>query len=164
MVEAGMVLLIRECDVACYTDHRGQRRRLIAGLFNVKHKEVYDRLIIDRRPQIASEARLHWAKLPHGTLFAQIRIRPNQGLRGSGYDLESCFYQIKSQTNWGHRWFFGRVFTGDEIVEVGGDRGERYYLCLNVVARGDLNAVDIAQTVHEAVLVGGGFGMQMGYK
>ena len=37
-----------------------------------------------------------------------------------------------------------------------GDPTVRYHLCLNVLAMGDLNSVDVAQATHEAVLSASG--------
>eukprot|EP00972_Heterocapsa_arctica_P004750 704948-Heterocapsa_arctica.AAC.1 len=58
-------------------------RRIVAGLFTVPHKAESDILIIDRRPQNATEGRLRWAQLPHGSLLGQIRVRPTHHVRGS---------------------------------------------------------------------------------
>ena len=94
-------------------------------------------------------------------MFTQLRLRPGEGVRGSGDDLENCFYQIGCQTNWGFRCAFGRRVSGPEAAEVGGDPLESYYLCLQVVAMGDLNAVDVVQTTHEAVLENGALPLEL---
>jgi len=66
-------------------------RPLVAGLFTVAHKPASDRLIVDRRPANATERRLVWAKLPSGSQFGQVRLAPDQCLRGSGEDLQNFF-------------------------------------------------------------------------
>eukprot|EP00972_Heterocapsa_arctica_P101261 14926409-Heterocapsa_arctica.AAC.1 len=43
--------------------------KLLAGMFTVPRKTESDRLIIDRRPQNATEKKLSWATLPRGTML-----------------------------------------------------------------------------------------------
>ena len=148
LVKCGLASLIPEEEVAVGADFR----KLIAGLFTVPHKPESDRLIIDRRPQNATEARLRWATLPHGSLLGQIRLEPHEDIRGSGDDVSNYFYLLRRHTSGRNRNAFGRVFTGAEAAELGGDKNRRYHMCLNTLAMGDLNSVDIAQTVHEQLL------------
>ena len=53
MLSLGMAVLIEEDAVARRTDGR----LLLGGMFRVAHKELSDRLIFDRSPQNANEAR-----------------------------------------------------------------------------------------------------------
>ena len=106
MVECGMAVLVPEGEVPLDADGR----KIHAGLFAVPHKAHCDRLIFDRRPQKAGERRLRWARLPHGTMFTQTRLRPNQILRGSGEEISIFFYHLKSPLAWWKRNCYGRVF------------------------------------------------------
>jgi hypothetical protein len=146
-----MAVLIKETNVPTKNG-----RNILAGLFCVDHKIDFDRLIFDRRPQDAGEGRLRWARLPHASLFNQFRLRAHECLRGSGEDVSNYFYNLQQSENWWHRACVGRVFSGAEAGGPGGEPGERYHLALCVCAMGDLNAVDIAQTVHERILEKGG--------
>ena len=55
MLQLGMATLVPEDQVP----RRPDGRPLLAGWFAVPHKEGSDRLILDRRPQSATESRLH---------------------------------------------------------------------------------------------------------
>ena len=70
LVEIGLAepVLAFEVPVDCHG------KALVSGLFCVPHKKESDRLIIDRRGPNAHESRLEWARLPHGSLLAQIRV------------------------------------------------------------------------------------------
>ncbi len=46
----------------------------------------------------------------------------------------------------------GRQLRGADYVDLGADPFESYYLAMRVIAMGDLNAVDLAQACHEAIL------------
>eukprot|EP00972_Heterocapsa_arctica_P055548 8194174-Heterocapsa_arctica.AAC.1 len=77
-------------------------------------KELSDRLIFDRRPQHAGEARCPWAELPLGPMLARLRLRSHKGLRGSGDDLRTYFYQLKRHDSGLARNAFGRRIEGSE--------------------------------------------------
>ena len=81
-------------------------------------------------------------------MFTQVRLRPNQCLRGSGHDISTFFYHLKTPMNWWRRNRYGRVFSGDDAAVLGGDPRVRYHMALVVTAMGDLNAVGLAQTTH----------------
>ena len=63
---------------------------------------------------------------------------------------------LEEENCWRKRTAFGRVFSGNEALELGGDPGKRYYLALRVWGMGDLNSVDVAQCTREAILESGG--------
>ena len=151
LLEIGMASLVPIKNVACRPDGR----YILAGMFGVPHKDGM-RMIFDRRPANWGEKRLGWAHLPNGVQFAQLRLKPGWGIRGSGDDLKGYFHQVRDVPEAQSRNCFGRTFLGDEFVSFGGIPGESYKLCLNSVAMGNLNAVDICQRVHEAVLQNGG--------
>ena len=123
-----------------------------AGMFAAPHKRSSDRLIFDRRPQNATERRCKWVDLPHGTLLCRIRLKPDEHVTGTGDDLKNFFYNLSTPLEWRKRTAFGRVFSGAEAAELGGSPHKRYHMCLSVWPMGDLNAVDITQATHEAVL------------
>ena len=87
LIQCGLASLIREEEVP--SGNSG--RKIFAGLFAVPHKAASDRLIIDRRPQNASECGLNWSTLPPGSQLTQIRLKPCQHIRGSGDDLSNYF-------------------------------------------------------------------------
>ena len=66
------------------------------------------------------------------------------------------FYQLLEHPGLLSRSAFGRRVTGDEAVSMNGVSNVDYRMCLNVIAMGGLNSVDIAQTVHESILSGHG--------
>ena len=131
---------------------RPNGKPLVGGLFSVAHKEHTDRLIFDRRPQNFAEDRLNWSFLPLGQQLTRVWIPPGHGIRGSGDDLKSYFYQLKNAEGAIKRSAFGRSFDGSLHPECGGVAGTQYILCLNVAAMGDKSATDIGQAVHEAAL------------
>jgi hypothetical protein len=92
LVENGMGRLIEEPEVP--TDVRG--RKLLAGSFVVEHKTASDRLIIDRRPQNGTEARLNWCDLPHCTLCYRLVLPPWETVRGSLNDISCFFYCLRN--------------------------------------------------------------------
>ena len=53
---------------------------LPGGWFAVASKDDSDRLILDRRPRNATEDRLCWARMPHGTLFVSVYPPPRARL------------------------------------------------------------------------------------
>ena len=130
---------------------------LEGGVFAVRHKETKDRLIYDRRPRNDRENRLAWSSLPLGAQWAQLVIPPSCCLRGSADDLSTYFYCLK-QAPLG--WAFNVV--GPEkslaawralgVPTPAGQDGDTCVFCLSVQGMGDLNAVDIAQEVHEELL------------
>ena len=56
-------------------------RQIIANLVGVPHKPGFLRLIFDRRMANATEDRLNWARLPHGSHLGQLRVRPLEAIR-----------------------------------------------------------------------------------
>lgn len=152
LLESGMAQLIPSEDVPQYVCGRS----LLAGLFSVPHKQEYDRLIFDRRPANAGEVRLAWSHLPYGPQLCRLIVREGEVVRGSGDDLRTFFYQLLNAPSSLPRNCFGREFLGDAYQAFGSAPGRRYRLCLRVLAMGDLNAVDIAQSTHRCLLQGAG--------
>ncbi len=106
-------------------------------------------MIFDRRPQNAGELRLGWAKLLLGSQLSRLVLPPSSGMRCSGDDLRTWFYQLLNAPESLARNVFGRVFDGSEVdPRYGGRPGVSYRMALRVIAMGDLNAVDIAQQKH----------------
>ncbi len=60
LLDSKMACLIHESNIP--RDTKGNAT--VAGLFAVEHKVSHDRLIVDRRPQNATEKGLRWARLP----------------------------------------------------------------------------------------------------
>jgi hypothetical protein len=143
-----MAVLIPEDEVP--RDYKG--RKLLSGAFCVEHKIESDRLIFDRRCQNATERRLHWCSLPHGTCFTRLRLRTDEELQAHGDDISNYFYHLKLAEHHRHRSAFGRVFTGREAAELGGDPNVRYHLMSTVWNMGDHNSVCVAQLAHIGLL------------
>lgn len=132
---------------------RDSRGNIISGgLFAVDHKPTSDRVILDRRPFNELERRLVWARLPHGSLLTQLIVPKGYSIRGSGDDLSNYFYLLKHRPDWLHRNTVGQSFDGEGYEEFGGVKGKKFLLSFQVIAMGDLNAVDIAQQVHLEIL------------
>jgi hypothetical protein len=127
-------------------------RKILGSFFAVEHKVSKDRLIVDRRPQNATEGRLRWASLPHGAMLARVQLSPHEELRGTVVDLSNYFYNLRSPTSWIRRKAFGSVFSGESARELGGNPHKRYHLALRVWPMGDHTSVCLAQKVHEGVL------------
>jgi hypothetical protein len=148
LLECGMA----EVVLASLVPRSPEGKRLVAGLFAVTHKSTSDRLIIDRRALNSTEKRLCWEGLPHGALFAQVRLGPKDHIRASGDDLSNYFYLLENPENWRHRTCVGRPFFGKDLPDSGLPPDEKYFLSLRVWAMGDKNSVDVAQATHKGVL------------
>ena len=82
-----MAVLVPVGDVP--TGEQGQP--VVGGLFCVMHKLNFDKLINDRRPLNSIEARLAWAKLPHGSQLCQLVCKEHEVIIASGDDLSNYF-------------------------------------------------------------------------
>ena len=136
---------------------RKQRQRLLraGGFFCVLHKDDYDRLIYDRRPRNAAERRFGWARLPNGAMLRHIVLPKGHILRGSSDDLRVYFYCLSQPPGGLERNPAGRPVSGSELRKHGHPTAKpdsTYWFCVGVQGMGDLNAVDVAQLCHEAVL------------
>ena len=103
LLKAGMACLIAEEDVP----RSASCRKLLAGLFCVKHKLETDRLsFLQMPPKNATGRRLGWCTLPHGLQFTDLVLEPTETLRGSGDDLSNYFYQLSRAEPWWRRSSF----------------------------------------------------------
>ena len=148
LLDSDLAVLVHEGDVL--KDSKGAP--VVAGFFTVPHKPEQDRLITDRRPQNATEQRLHWASLPQGTLLTQFILEPWESVRGSADDISNYFHLLKHLEAWIPRNAVGRLIPGLRIKKYGADPACRYYIVLRTVPMGDLNGGCIAQATHEAIL------------
>ena len=128
---------------------------IVGGLFGVWHRNG-KRLIFDRRPQKAIEERLGWARLPLGCQFCKLVLNPGEGIRGSGTDLKSCFFQCKNAPDAIPCNAVGISFDGEEYMEWGGIPGHKYFIAFEVLGMGDHNSVDVVQGLHVDMLTTGG--------
>ena len=87
-----------------------------------------------------------------GPMLGKLRLRSHEGLRGSGDDLRTYFYQLRRHDSGLARNAFGRRIPGADVTEYGGQPGKSYRLALCVVGMGDHNAVDFSQEVHVQLL------------
>ena len=151
--------LLRSGVATLIPEHMGLKdshgNTITGGLFAVDRKPSSDRIILDRRPFNELERRLVWAKSSHGSLLTQIIVPPGFSIRGSGDDLSNYFTFEKHNPEWLPRNIVGQPFDGAGYEEFGGEKGKSYLLAFQVVAMGDLNAVDIAQQVHLEILQDG---------
>jgi len=129
-------------------------RAISGGLFAVHHKVDSDRFINDRRPFNAMEHRLSWARLPHGSCLCQLILDKGSSVRGSGDDLRNFFYMLKHNEGWLARNVVGdgEAISGKLLADFGADPEIEYFIALRIICMGDLNAVDLAQGIHEQVL------------
>jgi len=148
LIRSGMAVLVEESRIP----RRPGGGLLLGGLFAVTHKETRDRLIFDRRPQNAEEARLGWAALPLGAQLSRLVLGRGSSVRASGDDLRTYFYALRCEAGIEIRNCFGRAITGAEAADLGGSPSKSYRLGLAVVGMGDLNAVDVAHTTHACIL------------
>ncbi len=148
LLSSGMASLIPDHDVP--RTNRGLP--LLGGLFAVEHKAVSDRLIFDRRPQNFCEHQLNWSRLPYGPQLCRLVLKDHEGVRGSGDDLRTWFYQLRNAPAARSRNVFGRIFDGANYSDYGGKSGVSYRMALDVLAMGDVNAVDVAQCTHTRLL------------
>ena len=149
LLKHNMVKLIPECDLP--KDSFGNI--LLGGLFCVPKNESEDRLIFDRRAENATMHRIKWARLPAGACFCRMRLQPNEYVRGSGDDLRNYYYCLSLPDNWVRYNSFGRRIPVDVVREAGGDPNLPHRACMRVLGMGDKNACDIAQAVHESLLM-----------
>ena len=132
-----MAALVNEKDIPVDRDGR----KLLSGVFAVEHKAESDRVIFDRRAQNATERRLKWVELPHGTVFTRLRLQEDETLRAHGDDISNYFYHLGLEKHFQKRSAFGRVFTGAAAEKLGGNPQERYHLMTTVWTMGDHNSV-----------------------
>ena len=148
LLEADMAVLVPEKELP-----RNQAGNLMpGGLFCVAKNQREDRLIFDRRPENGTMERLRWARLPAGSCFCRMLLRSDQFLRGSGDDLRTYYYMLKLPDSWVRYNAVGRQVDRSIVAEFGRNPQIPHRLCFRVLGMGDLNACDVAQAVHEAVL------------
>ena len=143
-----------------FTNQPLRYRRLVGGLFGIVKSEKKMRVIFDRRPQNACETRKVWIRLPAGAQLAQIILRPENVLRGSGKDLSDFYFHISMPSSAWPRQAFGRPLSKALQHKWLAKRGHLtslassgvYFVCLKVAGMGDLNTVDVATAVHHGVL------------
>ena len=134
--------------------HRGDRHgrpATICGLHGMQHREgigLVRQLVVDTAAN-AGEHRLNWARLPLGPMLARIVLRDDEGIRGSGDDLTSYFYQLGQIESMLPRNAFGRRVREDIVKKHGGEPGVAYRCALRGIPMGDHNArMDIASGKH----------------
>lgn len=149
LLKAGKVLLVPESEIPCPTD--GQL--IVAGLFSAMYKELYDRLIVGRRPQNSVVLQLGWAKdfVAFGPQLTQLIVHHDESVIGSGNDLfnysfsKTFRYLDPPERFWTS---FGRRRLGRSRL-----RSRDQLPCLlRYSMYGDTNAVDIAHETHMDVL------------
>ena len=118
---------------------------LVAGFFPVDHSDKWDRLILDRRPQISRERRLSWLQLPLGALFTRVHLHRQQTIRASGYDLATYFSHFKEHSSGLPFQAVARAFYGWEYPDLCLDPCRLYVMCMLCIIMGDLNALIQAQ-------------------
>ena len=91
LIDSSMCVLLPEDQIP----RTSSGRKILSGLFCVPHKDHSDRLIFDRRPANATERRLKWCHLPHGTCFCSLKLKPGEDVRCSGDDISNYFYHLE---------------------------------------------------------------------
>ena len=92
-------------------------------------------------------------QLPHGAMLSKVRLSPAVGIRGSGGDLRCWFYQLAEHPRNFRRRAVGRAFTGQAASSRGLDPTRKWRCVLAVLAMGGSNSADIAQDVHQTLLL-----------
>ncbi len=123
-------------------------RSLLNSRLAVHHKKG-QRDIFDRRPSNEGEHRLPWTRLPAGFMLCRLRVPAGFGLRGSGDDLESYFYQRTKAECMVPRRALARWITGTAAAQMGMDPARTYRLAPRIIGMGTSSGPDIAQSVHE---------------
>ena len=133
-------------------------RPLSGGFFCVAKKNKKQlRLIFDRRPQNATERRLHWLRLPNAGMLRHFVLGPREVLRGSGSDIEVYFFRLEHEDSWVKHNAAGTPVTGRWLEEFGiSNWWEPHFVCMAVWWMGDINSADVAGYVHERILEGSG--------
>ena len=129
---------------------------MIAGWFAVDHSAESDRLILDRRPANQRERHVKWLELPLGSMLGRLCLKPAKGIRVSGYDLSTCFSQLREHPSGLNRQCVGRFFLGNGYTEFGGRPGRLHCLVLTSLGMGDVDATDVAHQTHFEILNGHG--------
>jgi hypothetical protein len=132
-------------------------RKLLTGLFGAPHKAESERLIVARRPQNATERRLCWGTLPphdrHMVLYLHsFGFAPMSTFAVLGMILVIIFIYTNIKKIGITEIVLGEYSQGRSNRARGRDDC-RYHMCLSVLAMGDLNSVDIAQCIHEGLLI-----------
>ncbi len=172
---AGMLVLVREGDVAD-----------VGGMFGVRKEWSSElgawklRAVLDRRPRNARERwlPLDMASFPHGVLFGDVLLRPDEDYRVCVSDLPSFYHTLavpheRALTNGFAEALPEDLFEGTAALEQlrareasagsGGDgrgapsgepggRRPRVVPALASLAMGDRNAVPLAQSAHIGLL------------
>ena len=119
LLRSKMAVLIPESDIPV----TAEGRLLIAGLFCVPRKRDKDRLIFDRRPQNHGDIQFKWARMPVGCQLVRLVLEPHEGIRGSGDDLRTYFYNLANTPGALRYNAFGRRVWGQDFKEHGGKPG-----------------------------------------
>ena len=127
-----------------------------SAIGGVRKDELRDRLIMIRMPENSREQcpQEFSKKLAHGTMLAEMQLRPNEAAEASVDDLRDFFHSFaitpeRCATNALQGADDGEVFRGWRCFEPGLS-GQSVVCCLNTLAMGDGSAVEIAQASHLA--------------
>eukprot|EP00972_Heterocapsa_arctica_P047415 6992485-Heterocapsa_arctica.AAC.1 len=127
-------------------------KAVMAGRFAVDHKPQSHRLLQDRRPATATEARLGWAELPGGEQLTQLVLNEYEEVQRSIDDLRTYFFDLMRPEKASGRNLVGLVLKGADFPECSDSPDQQYLLLLDVWGMGDGNSVDVAQATHVAIL------------
>ena len=125
-----------------------------SAIGGVRKDELRDRLIMIRMPENSREQcpQEFSKQLAHGTMLAEMQLRPNEVAEASVDDLRDFFHSFaitpeRCATNALQGAYDGEVFRGWRCFEPGLS-GQSVVCCLNTLAMGDGSAVEIAQASH----------------
>jgi len=147
-LDRGMTKVMPVKDIAVTSDFVP----LTIGWFLVDEGGGKHRLISDRRMANGGERRFGWLNLPHGCLFARVRLEPDENLRGSGFDIKSFFHSLRNLDKAYPRNAVGRIFNGNEELGHGCVADEFYTQVLAVWAMGGINSADVAEQTLLSIL------------
>jgi hypothetical protein len=149
MLEHGLCELIDEQDILARRDGR----LLLAGVFAVWHSHVKLRLILDSRPANACERLLTWARFPLGPMLSRFVLKYWMGMKGSGSDFESWFFQLLEQRRRLARRSFGRRVTSARARRFAGVEQLHDRMTAKVPSLGSRNSSVIPQLSRDGILI-----------
>lgn len=129
-------------------------RRILNGVFLVEGRPGKYRLIVDSRPGNFCFHSLApvLLRLPIGTMFTLLILRPHEHIRGSGTDLDAFLHRLGQHEDVFSYYAFGRRIDASEARELGAILDEPHRLVVAVMAMGGLNSPPFAQVMHIGVL------------
>ncbi len=131
------------------------RLELLCGAFSLIKDCEKDRLIVDaRRPNYVEPTLSDWCRtLGAVSALLQLEIQPGKNLYLNGTDLRDYYYAFRVSKSRSYRNALAFPISREEAASLscfspGDDTSEVWYPCLDTLAMGDNNAVELGQCAH----------------